>query len=70
MSHSVALGADGTREMGTARGKNRHIRRMERCPGCEYWNPVKYCLHPHHACMNTISVEEVERFWRRLAWAG
>lgn len=40
--------------------KHRHIRRMERCPGCEYWNPAKRCLQANHACMEAISVEEVE----------
>ena len=40
--------------------KHRHIRRMERCPGCEYWNPAKRCLQPNHACMEAISVKEVE----------
>ena len=40
--------------------KHRHIRRMERCPGCEYWNPAKRCLQAKHACMEAISVEEVE----------
>ena len=40
--------------------KHRYIRRMERCPGCEYWNPAKHCLQPNHACMEAISVEEVE----------
>ena len=40
--------------------KHRHIRRMERCPGCEYWNPAKRCQQEKHACMEAISVEEVE----------
>lgn len=40
--------------------KHHHIRRMERCPGCEYWNPAMHCLQPTHACMEAISVEEVK----------
>ena len=39
--------------------KHRHIRRMERCSGCEYWEPHK-CLRATHACMEAIPVEEVE----------
>jgi ADP-heptose:LPS heptosyltransferase len=38
--------------------KHRHIRRMERCPGCEYWNPAKTCFQETHACMEAISVED------------
>lgn len=40
--------------------KHRHIRRMERCAGCEYWNPAENCFQKTHACMEAISVEDVE----------
>lgn len=39
--------------------KHRHIRRIERCPGCEYWNPAKTCFQKTHACMESISVADV-----------
>lgn len=41
--------------------KHRHIRRMERCARCEYWNPAKTCFQKTHACMEAISVEDVKR---------
>ncbi|MBQ7251911.1 MAG: glycosyltransferase family 9 protein [Kiritimatiellae bacterium] len=39
--------------------KHRRFRRMERCPGCEYWNPAKTCFQKTHACMEAVSVGEV-----------
>ncbi len=42
------------------RGKrHRHLRKMERCQGCEYWNPEKTCFKQTHACMEAIRVDDV-----------
>ena len=50
--------------------KHHHVRRMERCPGCEYWNPAMHCLQPTHACMEAISVEEVEAMLEEMDGSG
>lgn len=59
--HTVSLWGPTEPGKWAPRGeKHRHIRRMERCPGCEYWNPAQRCQQEKHACMEAISVEEVE----------
>mgnify|MGYP002857799191 CR=1 FL=1 len=40
--------------------RHRHIRRLERCPGCEYWNPAKSCFRETHVCMEAIPVDDVQ----------
>jgi len=40
-------------------GIHRHIRNVDRCEGCIYWDYRESCLHDH-VCMKAISVEEVQ----------
>lgn len=52
---------------------HQHIRRMERCAGCEYWNPAKTCFRKTHMCMEAIAVEDAETAVERALkgdWAG